>query len=271
MSSEQAVYTHGHHSSVVQSHAQRTAQNSAAFLLPYIKPNHTILDVGCGPGSITADFAALVPQGKVIGGDNVSDILEQASALADSRGLKNISFQTIDANKLPFPDNSFDIVFAHQVLQHVNDPVGILKEMRRVAKPGGVVAARDADYKGFVWYPELPQIEKWAELYQKICKANGAQPNAGRYLNAWALEAGFKPEEVQLTWSEWFYKGAEATTWGDMWTKRTLYSGFTESAKKHGMATDAELQEISDGWKEWGHKQGAFLICPSGEILCTVS
>ncbi|RFU25117.1 hypothetical protein B7463_g11218, partial [Scytalidium lignicola] len=271
MSKEQAIYSHGHHSSVVQSHARRTAQNSAAFLLPYIKPNHTILDVGCGPGSITADLAALVPQGKVIGGDAVSSVVEQATALAESRGLKNISFQTIDANELPFPDNSFDIVFCHQVLQHVKDPVGILKEMRRVAKPGGIVAARDADYKAFVWYPEPLALEKWATLYQKITRANGAEPNAGRHLHIWARQAGFKPEEVKFSWSHWFYTGDEAVTWGNMWAQRALYSGFAETAKKHGLATDAELEEISTGWKEWGLKDGAFLGCPSGEILCTVS
>ena len=149
MSKEQATYSHGHHSSVVQSHARRTAQNSAGFLLPHIKPTDSILDLGCGPGSITVDFAALVPEGKVVGGDAVAEVLNQASELARSRNLKNITFETIDANFLKYEDDTFDIVFCHQLLQHVKDPIGILREMRRVTKPGGIIAAREADYKGF--------------------------------------------------------------------------------------------------------------------------
>jgi ubiquinone/menaquinone biosynthesis C-methylase UbiE len=268
MSKEKATYSHGHHSSVVQSHARRTAQNSAAFLLPHIKSNDRILDLGCGPGSITVDLAALVPDGNVIGGDAVSDVLKQASSLAESRNLKNITFQTIDGNNLPFDDDSFDIVFCHQLVQHVKDPVGVLREMRRVAKPGGFVAVREADYKTFVWYPEPPALVKWGQLYQNVAKANGGEPNAGRYLQAWAQEAGFKPDEVDFTWSSWLYKGEAAASWGESWAGRTLHSGFPETARKHGLATNAELEEISRAWKDWGQQQGAFIAIPNGEILC---
>jgi len=270
MSKEQAIYSHGHHSSVVQSHAKRTAQTSAAFLLPYIKPHYTILDVGCGPGSITVDFAALVPEGKVIGGDAVSTVLEQAAALAESRSLNNVTFQTIDANNLPFADSTFDVVFCHQLLQHVNDPVGILKEMRRVVKPGGIVAAREADYKAFVWYPEPPGLDKWAALYQKTARANGGEPNAARYLNFWARQAGFKPEEVQFTWSNWCYSGEDAVNWGESWAVRVLYSGFAETAKLHNLATDKELEEISTAWRDWGREDSAYVMIPNGEILCII-
>ena len=268
MSKEQATYSHGHHSSVVQSHARRTAKNSAGFLLPHIKPTDTILDVGCGPGSITVDFAALVPEGNVIGGDSVTDVVKQATKLGESRDLKNISFQTIDANNLDFGDGSFDVVFCHQLLQHVKDPVGVLKEMRRVAKPGGIIAARDADYKTFVWYPEPPALDRWGEIYQKVARANGGEPNAGRYLQSWAWKAGFEAEDVQFTWNSWLYIGGDATIWGDSWAGRTLHSSFPETAKKHDLVTDSELGEISKTWKGWGREKGAFIAIPNGEILC---
>lgn len=270
MSKEQAVYTHGHHESVVRDHARRTAQDSAAFLLPYIKPNHNLLDVGCGPGTITADFAELVPQGKVTGVDAVEAVLEQAKSFAESRGLKNIAFQSVDANALPFPDNSFDVVFCHQVLQHVKDPVGILKEMHRVAKPGGVVAAREADYRGFAWYPELPGIQKWADLYQKVAKVNGGEPNAGRYCHVWAKQAGFSPEQIEASWHSWRYAGERAKQFGDSWVNRTLKSSYAETSKKNGLATDEELQEISKTWGEWAAADDVFIALPSGEIVCHV-
>lgn len=180
---EQATYTFGHHASVINSHARRTAQDSAAFLIPHLKPHYSILDVGCGPGSITADFAELVPQGKVTGVDFVESVLENARAHAEGRGITNIVYEAVDANALPYPDASFDVVFCHQVLQHVNDPVGILKEMKRVAKPGGIVAAREADYKSFAWYPEPEVMDRWLALYRKTARACGGEPDAGRYVH----------------------------------------------------------------------------------------
>src|SRR5580692_1232777 len=93
---------------------------------------------------------------------------------------------TLDA-----PDDTFDVVHAHQVLQHVADPVRALQEMRRVCRPGGVVAARDADYSGFIWFPRFPALDFWRDIYQQAARSNGGEPDAGRRLLSWALEAGF--------------------------------------------------------------------------------
>ena len=59
-----ATYTHGHHESVLRSHRWRTAENSAAYLLPHLKSGDKILDVGCGPGTITADLARRTSPGR---------------------------------------------------------------------------------------------------------------------------------------------------------------------------------------------------------------
>lgn len=182
---EKATYTFGHHASVVNSHARRTAQDSAAFLLPHLEPHHTVLDVGCGPGTITADLAELVPHGHVTGVDFAESVLATARAHVQSRDRPaptNLVFEAVDANALPYPDASFDVVFCHQVLQHVADPVGILREMRRVAKPGGFVAAREADYKSFAWFPEPAGLDRWLECYRRTARACGGQPDAGRYV-----------------------------------------------------------------------------------------
>lgn len=268
MTQEQAVYTHGHHASVVQDHARRTAQDSAAFLLPHIKPHHKILDVGCGPGTITADLAAFVTQGHVTGGDAVESVLAQASSFAESRHLTNISFQKIDANALPFEDDTFDIVYCHQVLQHVNDPVGILREMRRVAKPGGLVAAREADYKSFAWYPEYPEITRWADIYQRVAKTNGGEPNAGRYCHVWARKAGFAPDQIDATWNSWRYVGERARHFSLSWNGRILQPGFLGTAVREGFATEDEIKRISEAWKKWGEDEDIFIAIPSGQILC---
>ncbi|RMD41641.1 hypothetical protein DV735_g3489, partial [Chaetothyriales sp. CBS 134920] len=264
---EQASYTHGHHASVVNDHARRTAQDSAAYLLPHIKPTDYILDVGCGPGTITADFAELVPQGKVLGCDLVESVLTQASAVAASRGLSNVSFQAVDANSLPFADNTFDIVHCHQVLQHVKNPVDILKEMRRVVKPGGIVAAREADYKSFAWYPEPPELTRWMQLYQKVARANGGEPNAGRYCHVWAHEAGFNVDAIETTWSSWRYSGLRAEQFAGSFSGRILQPSFLGTAVREGYSTEGEIGQISEAWKSWGVHEQAFIGISHGEIL----
>ena len=95
-----------------------------------------------------------------------AEALEIAQAEAAARGQLNIEFVVGDVNDLDFPDASFDVVHAHQVLQHVAEPVAALREMRRVCKPGGIVAARDSDYAGFCWFPELPALDDWRTLYR---------------------------------------------------------------------------------------------------------
>ncbi|KAI1366529.1 ubiE/COQ5 methyltransferase [Xylaria arbuscula] len=269
---EQAVYTHGHHASVVNSHARRTAQNSAAFLIPHIKPNYRILDVGCGPGSITVDLAQLVSQGSVIGIDSVEDVLSQARGLARDRGVEgNLTFQKHDANELPFADGEFDIVYCHQVLHHVNDPVAILKEMVRVTRKGGIVAAREVDYGALSWYPELLGIQKWEDIHMAVMNSNGAHPKAGRYLKAWAREAGFKSEDITFTWDPWNYQEGEAVIWGKSWSDRAIHSSYATTSLSKGIATQEDLNEVSETWRKWGETEGALIIIPNGEILCRVA
>src|SRR4051812_2720912 len=148
-----AVYTHGHHESVLRSHRWRTAENSAAYLLPSLTSGDTLLDLGCGPGTITADLATQVTPGRVVALEITDAALDLARAEIASRGLTNVDFTVGDVHRLDFADDSFDVTHAHQVLQHVADPVAALREMRRVTRPGGLVAARDSDYAAFTWFP----------------------------------------------------------------------------------------------------------------------
>jgi SAM-dependent methyltransferase len=262
-----ATYTHGHHESVLRSHQRRTAEDSAAYLLPYLTSGSSVLDIGCGPGTITADFAALVTPGPVMAVDQFADVLDVARAEAERRNLSNVSFATADVHKLDFPDGTFDVVHAHQVLQHVADPVGALREMRRVCRPGGVVAARDADYAGFIWFPRLPALDLWLDLYQQAARANGGEPDAGRRLLSWALEAGF--DDVTPTGSLWCYATAATREWwGGMWADRILHSTVARDLLELGMATPVQLEEIAAAWRNWAAERDGWLSIPHGEILC---
>jgi len=264
---QQAKYTHGHHESVLRSHQRRTAEDSAGYLLPHLRPGLSLLDVGCGPGTITADLAERVAPGPVTAVDQFADVVNVAHAETQRRNLSNVTFATADVHRLNFPDDSFDVVHAHQVLQHVADPVRALREMRRVCVSGGIVAARDADYSGFVWFPQLPELDLWRDLYQQAARANGGEPDAGRRLLSWAQQAGF--DDIAPAGSLWCYATAATREWwGGMWADRILHSGVARELLHLGLAAPAQLEEISAAWLAWAAAPDGWLAIPHGEIIC---
>ncbi|MDI3407040.1 class I SAM-dependent methyltransferase [Streptomyces cavernicola] len=269
MPKETAVYTHGHHASVLRSHTWRTAANSAAYLLGELKPHMKILDVGCGPGTITADLAALVPDGRVTGVDAAPDILDRARATAAERGLDNVEFAVADVHALDFPDDTFCVAHAHQVLQHVGDPVQALRELRRVVKPGGIVAVRDSDYAAMTWFPSTPGLDDWRELYERVARANGGEPDAGRRLKSWALAAGLT--NVTASSSTWtFSTEEERAWWSGLWAERTTDSAYARRATERGHADEAALAAIAQAWREWGAREDGWFSVLHGEVLCRV-
>ncbi|RKE20944.1 methyltransferase domain-containing protein [Streptomyces sp. TLI_171] len=269
-----AGYTHGHHAAVLRSHRTRTAANSAGYLLGELRPGQRVLDVGCGPGTITADLAGLVgPDGRVTGIDPSAEVLGQAAALAAERGLDNLSFETADVYRLPYPDASFDVVHAHQVLQHLADPVAALREMRRVTAPGGVIAVRDADYAAMTWYPEVPELDEWLALYRAVARTSGGEPDAGRRLLSWARAAGLaEAGELVPSSGTWTYAtDAERAWWSESWAERTVRSNTAATALAEGLATPADLERIAAGWPRWAARPDSWFAVLHGELLVRVS
>lgn len=262
-------YTHGHHDAVLSSHRSRTAENSAAYLLPRLKPGQRLLDVGCGPGTITADLAALVAPGEVVALEREPSILDEAMTVAAERGLTNVTPTVGDVYQLDMADDSFDVVHAHQVLQHLADPVAALVEMGRVCRPGGVVAARDADYAAMTWYPADPRLDRWNEIYHSAARNNGAEPDAGRRLLAWANAAKFT--EVTASASVWCYADdATRAWWSELWARRMTESPVAAQAVSEGIATTEELAEVAAGWRDWANSgPDAWFTVLNGEVLIT--
>lgn len=259
-------YTHGHHESVLRSHQWRTAANSAAYLLDHLHPGLALLDVGCGPGTITADFARLVAPGPVTGIDLADDVIEVARRETGGAGLANLTFTTDDVYRLSFDDESFDVVHAHQVLQHLSDPVAALVQMRRVLRTGGLLAVRDADYGGFTWYPKSDVLDRWMEIYHQVTRINHAEADGGRHLAAWVRAAGFG--DLEVTSSNWtYYRPEERLWWGTLWADRTLQSNFAQQCREFGLASEEELGAISRAFLEWAHDDDGVFIVPSVEVL----
>ena len=269
MSHTDDTYTQGHHESVLRTHKWRTVENSAGYLLRQLRPGMRILDIGCGPGSISMGFAQRVQPGKVIGIDNAGAALTAARAGADQQNISNVSFQVGDAYDLSFSDDSFDVVHAHQVLQHLTDPVAALREMRRVCKPGGLVAIRDSDYDALTWYPANAGIEEWIRLYFAVATGNGGEPRAGRRLYSWAQAAGF--ENIQPSASAWcFALPEDRMWWSEVWAERITETALAEQILDRGLATPADLEAIAQACRYWGKQKDGWFSMPFGEIICTV-
>jgi ubiquinone/menaquinone biosynthesis C-methylase UbiE len=265
--SSREIYSHGHHDSVLRSHRWRSAENSAAYLLPRLNSADRLLDVGIGPGTITLDLAERLSEGWVVGVDSAPAAVAATRALARAQGVNNLRLMVGDAYQLAFADASFDVVHAHQLVQHLAHPVTALREMRRVCVPGGLVAIRDADYSGMTWHPPSAALTRWLELYQHVARSNGGEPDAGRRLLAWAHAAGFS--DVDSSASAWcFARPADIAWWSDSWAERLSHSDFAQQAVEQGLSDRMELAQLAEGWRRWGKLADAWFAVLHGEILC---
>lgn len=266
---ETARYTHGHSAAVLSAHSRRGAADSAAYLLAHLRAGMDLLDVGCGPASITADLTERVAPGRVVGLDAAAGALEAARATLRERGLsEQVEVTSGDVMALPFEDASFDVVHAHQVLQHLADPVGALAEMRRVTRPGGIVAVRDAVYSAMTWFPEPAGMEQWRSVYMATARANGGEPDAGSRLLSWARAAGFT--DVTASASTWCYATPADRAWqSQTWAQRCLTS-FGPRAVELGLADRADLETMAQAWRQWGDSEDAWFVVVHGEVLARV-
>ena len=222
----------------------------------------SLLDVGCGPGTITADLARLVAPGRVVGVDVSAAVIDEARAAGPLVELVAGDFRELDLGR-------FDVVHAHQVLQHLRDPVGALRAM--AARADRFVAARDSDYTAFAWYPADPRLERWRDIYLAVTERNGADAAAGTRLLAWARAAALV--DVTYTSSTWTWATpAERAWWGDLWAERTAgaASSLAQQAVAYGVAARDELAAIAAGWREWAAHDDAVFIVTHGEILARV-
>jgi ubiquinone/menaquinone biosynthesis C-methylase UbiE len=258
-------YSHGHHESVLRSHRWRTAENSAAFLMPHLRRTMAVLDIGCGPGNITSGLARKVDHGSIVGIDISAAVVEIAVA-EQSHKASNLSFQVGDVYQLDFADEHFDVVYAHQVLQHLARPIDALREMRRVMKPGGQLAVRDADFGAFVWFPADPVLDRWMALYHQLTQRNGAQADAGRHLKSWTRAAGFT--SVVETSSNWtFQSDDERAWWGGLWADRVRESDFASQCLEYGLTDEKELALIAEAFERWSKDPDGVFLAINGEVL----
>ncbi len=195
--------------------------------------------------------------GTVVGVDIEASVLDRARALAAEQGAGNARFEVGSVDALPFPDASFDAVFAHTLLEHVRDPLVTLPELWRVIRPGGVLGVRDCDWASGIYAPADVDMARAASLYDRIWRYNGGHPHCGRHLHTWLQEAGFTRVATSASF-RWDGSVDESRAFGELLGHRFALPNFVEPALAMGWANRPELEQISAGCLAWSRRADAF-------------
>ncbi len=181
-------YVHGAPDDAEVSRLVRQAAFVATFSLASFEapPGARVLDVGTGVGAMAAQLSRMFPGIHLTGVDVSSEQLARARVLHPSA-----TYVRADAAALPFADASFDRVHMSWVLEHVGDPVAILREIRRVLTPEGVAHLSEVDHHTLVVRPPLPELAETMAIMNDVQRANGGDPFVGARLGALTREAGF--------------------------------------------------------------------------------
>ena len=233
----------------------RTAARDAAFLLPHLRPGMHLLDVGCGPGSITVGLAEVVAPGRAVGIDIQSALVEQARARAAARGMATARFEVADLHRLPFPEASFDAVFANGVLMHLREPARALAELRRVLRPGGIAGVRDPDFATTLYAPMTPLLEQWLALRVRVRQHNGGDPFLSRHYRRLLLEAGFARAEASASVDS---AGAQGETRRHAAFLKAQLQGIVRTAAAQGWMDQAAVDAAAAEIDAWAQRPDAF-------------
>jgi SAM-dependent methyltransferase len=259
-------YSVGHRPSAIGYMARRTAERNAQFALPHFLRGSSLLDCGCGPGTITLGLARHVVPGHVIGIDLEASQIELAQANAREAGVSNVSFQTADVRSLPFTDGQFDLVFCHTVLCHLARPEIAIAEMCRVLRHGGCIAIRDIIASRCIYWPESPQLLRGESLLQKVMSHAGGDPDCGTKLGRLLSEAGFSDVfmsasyDLPRTLAE---KPDYFASEGDL----LEYSTMGDICVAQGWAKREELSAIAKEWRIFGSMPDTLFALPFGEVV----
>lgn len=261
-------YTMGYSEEFLQLLDRRSAETHAAYLLPHLKQGDRVLDFGCGPGTITVGLAGAVEPGEVHGIDMEESQIAMARSAAEAGGHDNTTFHVGDVTALPFEDNSFDVAHCHAVLMHVPDTAAVLSEVKRVLKPGGIVASREMFVESSFLEPVDDDVDAAWATFSMLLAANGGHPQMGKELRNVFQQAGFS--NVRVGGSFTFFGTDEDVAFLHKFILDWFYSPeVIEAATKYGLATHEQFDTWKKGLDDWRVAPGACGAFAFGEVIAS--
>jgi ubiquinone/menaquinone biosynthesis C-methylase UbiE len=231
--------------------ADRRIASSAGFFLPHIQPGMTLLDVGCGPGSITLDFAEALAPAEVVAIDIDPEMLGRARATAEQRGVKNVRFEEGDIHDLKFPAGSFDAVWTSSVMQWIDRPDKAAREIKRVLKPGGVYASRDRANRGDIFGNSNPLVLRARRLHYRLVEKYGFSALIAERLRGVLLRVGFTNVTTTASYES---RGTQegARFMANLYKVHVEDEPAVDEIVGYGWATREELKSMVEAWNAWG-------------------
>ena len=262
------LYIMGYSDALLRILSSRSVATWCGYLAERLRPGVRVLDVGCGPGSISAGLAeAVAPGGELYGIDIEPSQVELAARAAGKRKLGNAEFSVADVRELPFADGFFDLVHCSDVLTFIPDAVPALKEMRRVLKSGGVLGCREIIMDSFLIHPDPTGIlTRGYGVFADILEADGGHPQMGKDLVGHLERAGYT--DIQMSAAFEVFSGPERLKLmydlGEQWY---FTSGVQVPATQYGAASDCMLDEMRQARDRWYQSTGAMAAFAYGEAV----
>jgi SAM-dependent methyltransferase len=226
-----------------------TVERCGTVLLPYLRSGMSLLDAGCGPGTITVGLAPIVAPGQLVAVDlDPGEVERAAIALAPH---PNATAQVASILDLPFADDSFDAVFSHAVIDYLTDPLAALRELRRVLKPGGVIGLRSVNNDNSVVGPPNALVEEGIALFRRAVASLGGDMTRGRLLGVMLKDAGFDEVFVRPSY-ERAQSREDWQSFCDAFAGCFDHSGISEICIGAGMADEQHMADIVAAFRKFG-------------------
>ena len=250
-------YPFGYGAAAVSMMKSRNAQANAGFFLDKLTAGSSLLDVGCGPGSITVGIAKALSPGNVVGIDIEASQVELGRQHAREEGVENCSFQAASVLDLPMDDASFDAVYGHTILMQFKDPAPVLDEVIRVLKPGGLVGFREIDLGASLFHDEDSSMKAVLFNLRRSVFQNDGNPDIGRQLPSILSSAGLELVDVSAQYNYASSPTAKQRMYGamaELWDQ----ADFPAQAEELGWISAAERKAMADRLEKEGADPASF-------------
>ena len=259
-------YTMGYGEEMLETQLRATAEDSAAFLLPYLRPGLRVLDFGCGPGTISVGLARAVAPGETHGVDMEESLIEMARSVAASWSQDNAMFHVGDVTDLKFEDSFFDVAHCRSVLMHVPDTAAVLSEVKRVLKPGGIIACREMICDSAFTYPDFGIMERSWDMFADLVAADDGHPQMGKDLKGHILDAGFVNIRMNASFSVYNSPGEIASIYR-LISQWLLSPEVAEAAIRYGASSESLVNGLQAAYDRWKEHPGALFTFAYGEAI----